>query len=234
MTEHVKPRRSYDSRRRREQAAQTRQEILGAAGKLFREQGYSGTSMVGVATEAGVVVETIYRTFGSKSGLFRAVMEAVLAGGRGDVPVEQRPAIRAVIEEPDSRRQVALYVATQPGIHRRAGPLLRALREGMASDRELRAVWDEMEAWRLDGQGRFVTMLANKGALRPELSAQRARDVVWTLCSLAVHDLLVLGRGWTAEQYSEWLTNALTCELLPAVQPTDPPDRTPFGGPNHE
>ena len=211
MTEHVKPRRSYDSRRRREQAAQTRQEILGAAGKLFREQGYSGTSMVGVATEAGVVVETIYRTFGSKSGLFRAV-----------------------IEEPDSRRQVALYVATQPGIHRRAGPLLRALREGMASDRELRAVWDEMEAWRLDGQGRFVTMLASKGALRPELSAQRARDVVWTLCSLAVHDLLVLGRGWTAEQYSEWLTNALTCELLPAVQPTDPPDRTPFGGPNHE
>jgi AcrR family transcriptional regulator len=216
MTENVKPRRSYDSRRRREQAAQTRQEILGAAGKLFRAQGYSGTSMVRVATEAGVVVETIYRTFGSKAGLFRAVMEAVVAGGsaRGDVPVEQRPAIRAVIDEPDPRRQVALYVATQPGIHRRAGPLLRALRDGMASDRELRPVWDEMEAWRLDGQGRFVAMLANKGALRPGLSVERARDVVWTLCSLAVHDLLVVDRGWTAERYREWLTDVLTCELL--------------------
>jgi AcrR family transcriptional regulator len=216
MTERVKPRRSYDSRRRREQAAQTRQEILGAAGKLFRTQGYSGTSMVRVAAEAGVVVETIYRTFGSKAGLFRAVMEAVVAGGsaRGDVPVEQRPAIRAVIDEPDPRRQVALYVATQPGIHRRAGPLLRALRDGMASDRELRPVWDEMEAWRLDGQGRFVAMLANKGALRPGLSVERARDVVWTLCSLAVHDLLVVDRGWTAERYREWLTDVLTCELL--------------------
>ncbi|HEX2361819.1 MAG TPA: hypothetical protein VHI11_07080, partial [Jiangellaceae bacterium] len=125
------------------------------------------------------------------------------------------PAIRAVIDEPDPRRQVALYVATQPGIHRRAGPLLRALRDGMASDRDLRAVWDEMEAWRLDGQGRFVAMLANKGALRPGLSVQRARDVVWTLCSLAVHDLLVLDRGWTAEHYQEWLIDALTCELLP-------------------
>jgi AcrR family transcriptional regulator len=217
MTEDVKPRRSYDSRRRREQAAQTRQEILGAAGKLFRTQGYSGTSMVRVAAEAGVVVETIYRTFGSKAGLFRAVMEAVVAGGsaRGDVPVEQRPAIQAVIDEPDPRRQVALYVATQPGIHRRAGPLLRALRDGMASDRELRAVWDEMEAWRLDGQGRFVAMLANKAALRPGLPVERARDVVWTLCSLAVHDLLVVDRGWTAERYEEWLTDALTSELLP-------------------
>ena len=216
MTQDVKPRRSYDSRRRREQAAQTRQDILGAAGQLFREQGYSATSMVQVATDAGVVVETIYRSFGSKSGLFRAVMEAVLAGGaaRGDVPVEHRPAIRAVIDEPDPRRQVALYVATQPGIHRRAGPLLRALRDGMASDRELRAVWDEMEAWRLDGQGRFVAMLADKGALRRGLSVEQARDVVWTLCSLAVHDLLV-DRGWTAERYQEWLIDALTCELLP-------------------
>jgi AcrR family transcriptional regulator len=217
MTEDVKPRRSYDSRRRREQAAQTRQDILGAAGKLFREEGYTATSMVRVATEAGVVVETIYRSFGSKAGLFRAVMEAVLAGGaaRGDVAVEHRPAIRAVIDEPDPRRQIALYVATQPGIHRRAGPLLRALRDGMATDRELRVVWDEMEAWRLDGQGRFVALLANKGALRRGLSVEQARDVVWTLCSLAVHDLLVVERGWTAERYQEWLTDALTCELLP-------------------
>jgi AcrR family transcriptional regulator len=216
MTEDVKPRRRYDSRRRAEQAAQTRQEILAAAGTLFRGRGYAGTSMAQIATEAGVVVETIYRSFGSKPGLFRAVMEAVLAGGaaRADVPVEERPAIRAVIEEPDPRRQIALYVATQPGIHRRSGPLLRALRDGMASDLELRAVWDEMEGWRLDGQGRFVAMLADKGALRAGLSFEQARDVVWTLCSLAVHDSLVVDRGWTQERYQEWLTSALARELL--------------------
>ncbi|HEU4920313.1 MAG TPA: helix-turn-helix domain-containing protein, partial [Candidatus Limnocylindrales bacterium] len=120
----VKSPRRYESRRRREQAAQTRSDILAAAGALFRERGYAGTSMPLIAAEAGVVVETVYRAFGSKSGLFRAVMEAVLAGGssRAEVPVEDRPAIRAVIDEPDPRRQVALYVATQPGIHRRAGP----------------------------------------------------------------------------------------------------------------
>jgi AcrR family transcriptional regulator len=216
MSDVVKPRRRYDSRRRQEQAAQTRQDILAAAGTLFRERGYAGTSMVQIAAEAGVVVETIYRNYGSKPALFRAVLEAVLAGGtaRGAVPVEDRPAIRAIIEEPDPRRQIALYVATQPGIHRRSGPLLRALRDGMASDSELKAVWDEMEAWRLEGQGRFAAMLGEKGTLRPGLSIEQARDIVWTLCSLAVHDLLIIERGWTYEAYQEWLEDALCCELV--------------------
>jgi AcrR family transcriptional regulator len=217
MSEDVKPRRRYDSRRRREQAAKTRQDILGAAGALFRERGYAGTSMAQIAAEADVVVETIYRGFGSKRALFREVMEAVLAGGlaRAAVPVEERRAIRQVIEEPDPGRQIALYVATQPGIHRRSGPLLRALRDGMATDPELKGVWDEMEEWRLEGQGRFVAMLAEKGALRAGLSVEEARDIVWTLCSLAVHDLLVVDRGWTSQRYQVWLTNALACALLP-------------------
>ncbi len=218
MTQDVKPRRQYDSRRRREQAEQTRRDILAAGGKLFRDDGYAGTSMTRIAVEAGVVVETIYRAFGSKAGLFRAVVEAVLAGGAGraEVPVEQRPAIRAMIDEPDPRRQIALYVATQPGIHRRSGPLLRALRDGVGTNPELKSVWDAMETWRREGQGRFVAMLAEKGVLRRDLSVEEARDVVWTLCSLAVHDLLVLESGWTPERYQGWLTGAITCELLPA------------------
>jgi AcrR family transcriptional regulator len=173
--------------------------------------------MPSIAQEAGVVVETVYRIFGSKAALFRAVMEAVLAGGsaRADVPVEERPAIRAVIEEPDPGRQIALYAATQPGVHRRAGPLLRALAGGATTDPELKRLWDEMEAWRLEGQGRFVAQLGEQGRLRPGLSFEDARDVVWTLCSLAVHDLLVVERGWTAERYQEWLTAALTRELIP-------------------
>jgi AcrR family transcriptional regulator len=216
MTQDVKPPRRYESRLRQAQAEQTRQAILAAAGTLFRDRGYAATAMSTIAEEAGVVVETIYRNFGSKRALFRAVVEAVLAGGstRAAVPVEERPAIRAVIEEPDPRRQIVLYVATQPGIHRRSGPLLRALQGGIATDPELRAVWDEMEAWRLEGQGRFVAMLADRDALRPDISFEEARDIVWTLCSLAVHDLLVVERGWTYERYEAWISAAITGALL--------------------
>jgi AcrR family transcriptional regulator len=223
MTKDVKPRRRYDSARRRQQADQTRHDIITAAGQLFRERGY-GVAMSTIAAEAGVVVETVYRVFGSKSGLFRAVVEALLAGGvsRADLPVEERAGIRTVIEEPDPRRQVELWVATQPGIHRRAGPVLRALRTGAASDDELRRLWEEMEAWRLAGQGRFVARLDGEGALRSDRSFEEARDLVFTLTSLAVYDLLVLERGWTDRQYEAWLAGALIRELLgePTVGPS--------------
>src|SRR5437867_2458799 len=182
MSEAVKPRRRYESRRRMEQASQTRREILTAAGTLFRDRGY-GVPMPEIARRAGVVVETVYRIFGSKAGLFRAVIEALLAGGpsRAEVAVEDRPAIRAIIEEPDPRRQISLYAATQPGIHRRSGPLLRALRDAKASDPDLARLWSELEAWRYEGQGRFVARLATSGALRADRSLEQANDLVWTL-----------------------------------------------------
>lgn len=215
MTDSVKTRRRYRSSRRASQAEQTRQDILAAAGSLFRARGY-GVPMVEIAASAGVVVETIYRIFGTKAALFRAVVDALLAGGaaRSGVPVEDRPAIRAIREEQDPRRQIAAYAATQPGIHRRAGPLLRALRDTRATEPELARLWDELEAWRLAGQGRFVKMLADRGALRPGLSAEVATDLLWTLSSLAVYDLLVLDRGWTDERYLAWLVVALERELV--------------------
>ena len=216
MSDAVKPRRRYRSPRRDEQATQTRRDIVATAGKLFRERGYAGTQMPLIATEAGVAVETIYRAFGSKAGLFKAVVDAAVAGGstRVDVPVEDRPAIRAVIEEGDPRRQMELYLATQPGIHRRSGPLLRALVGAAATDKELGALWDEIEAARFVGQGRFVGLLAERGALRVGLEVEEALDILWTLCSLAVHDHLVVARGWSSDRYQAWLTTVLTHELL--------------------
>jgi AcrR family transcriptional regulator len=219
MTEQVKPRRAYRSTKRAEQAAQTRREITHAAGALFRARGYAAVSMPLIASEAGVAVETLYRAFGSKAGLFKSVIDAAVAGGssRAEVPVEQRPAIRAVIEEPDPRRQVELYAATQPGIHRRSGPLLRALAGAAAGDPELRELWAEIEASRLAGQDRFVGMLAERGALRRGLSLDEARDQLWALCSLAIYDMLVETRGWAVERYEAWLASALQQLLLPPI-----------------
>jgi AcrR family transcriptional regulator len=217
MAEDVKPRRRYDTTRRQAQAAQTRQDILGAAHRLFLEGGYAGTTLAAIAQSAGVVVETIYRAYGSKAELFKAVVRAAVAGGAGraQVPVEQRPAIAAVIAETDPHRQLERYAATQPGIHARAGPLLRVLVGAAAADPELAELWAQLEGERLDGLGRFARLLADRGVLRPGLAAEEARDLLWTLDSLAVHDLLVLQRGWSPERYRDWLAAALARELLP-------------------
>src|SRR5262252_6742898 len=150
MSEDVKSQRFwrwYDSIRRQAQAAQTREDILRAAREAFLQRGYAGTTLATVASDAGVVVETIYRAFGGKAGLFKAVVEAAVAGGsaRARVPVGQRPAVRAVIDETDPRRQLEGYAATQPGIHTRMGPLMRVLAGAAATDPELAEVLREME-----------------------------------------------------------------------------------------
>jgi AcrR family transcriptional regulator len=216
MEPSVKPRRQYDSRRRREQAAQTRRDIETAANTLFRERGYVGTSMPAIAAEAGVVVETIYRAFGSKAGLFKAVLEAALAGGseRAELPPAERPAIRAVIAETDPSRKLELYADTQPGVHGRSSPLYRVLVAAADSDPELKDLLDGMEARRLHGLGGLAAQLAESRALRSDVSVDDARDIIWTLCSTPVHDLLVRERGWTPQRYRDWLVAALKRELL--------------------
>ncbi len=216
MPEDVKPRR-YDSTRRQAQAAQTRKDILTAAHQVFLERGYTGATIASIAQAADVVVETIYRAFGSKAALFKAVVRAAVAGGaaRAAVPVEQRPAIQTVIAETDPHRQLARYAATQPGIHARAGPLLRVLIGAAAADPELAEVWTQLEDERLAGMTRFAQPLADRGVLRAGLSVEEARDVLWTLNSLAVHELLVVQRRWPPERYRDWLAATLARALLP-------------------
>src|SRR5918993_3087538 len=229
MSEDVKPRRRYNATRRQAQAAQTRQDILDAAHQLFLERGYTGTTLAAIAQTAGVVVETIYRAYGSKAELFKAVVRAAVAGGaaRAQISPDQRPAIQAVIAETDPHRQLELYAATQPGIHARAGPLLRVLVGAAAADPELAAVWDQLENERLAGMGRFAQLLADRGVLQAGLSVQEARDLLWTLNALAVHDLLVLRRGWSPERYRDWLAGAMAPELLPHRQPPRRPPPPP-------
>jgi hypothetical protein len=112
-----------------------------------------------------------------------------------------------------------VYAATQPGIHARAGPLLRVLVGAAAADAELAQLWTQLEDERLAGMGRFAQLLADRGVLRPGMSAQEARDLLWTLNSMAVHDLLVLQRGWSPERYRDWLAATLAQALLPDRQP---------------
>ena len=211
-------RRRYDSPRRRAQAADTRNLIIDAARHLFEEHGYAGTTLAAIAAHAGVAVETIYRGFEGKAGLLEDVIRAAVAGGAGrsQVPVTERPAIRAVVDEPDARKKIALHSATQPGIHARSGPLLRALREAAATDENLEHVYGRLEGQRLDGMDRYARDLIATGQTRKDLSQDDIRDILWTMTSIDVHDRLVLQRRWTQGEYADWLTDAISRLVLQA------------------
>ncbi|MEU4195140.1 TetR/AcrR family transcriptional regulator [Kribbella sp. NPDC026611] len=60
-------------KRRRDRAARER-EMLEAAERIFGERGYHGTSMDDVAAQVGVSKPLIYQYYGSKDGLFLAVL----------------------------------------------------------------------------------------------------------------------------------------------------------------
>lgn len=175
-------------------------------------RGYAGTTVNDVATAAGVAVETIYRAFGSKASLFKGVLEAAIAGGaeRAATPPEQRPAVRRMAEEQDPRRVLELHAATQPGIHARSGPYNRVLKEAASAEPELSGIWRQLEAQRLQGMKRLAQRLHDLGALKPGLSVDEAGDILWTVNSHAVYDLLVVQRGWSPQRYRDWIvaTNA--------------------------
>lgn len=216
MSSHASPRRSYDSSGRRARAAENHVRIIDAAAALFLDRGYAGATVPAIAKRAGVAVETVYRAANGKAGLLAAAVQAALAGGvaRAEVTVEERPAIRKVIDESDPRRQLLAYASTQPGVWTRVGPLLRVLDEAAAGDEELAALKREHAEQRYAGLRRFATLLADRGALRHDVSVDRATDVIWTLCAQSTFESLVGARGWTHAEYRDWLADMLAKALL--------------------
>lgn len=165
----------------RDQAARTQTRVIRAAEQMFLAHGYAGATIPRIAALAGVAVETVYRAATGKAGLLECAVQAALAGGveRAEVSVEQRPVIRAVIEEADPRRQLAAYAATQPGVWSRVGPLLRVLDAAAISDSALLALRDQHAETRLHGLRRFAALLDERGSLRPGLRVDRAADIIW-------------------------------------------------------
>jgi AcrR family transcriptional regulator len=213
MDERVKPRRSYHSPRRQQQAAATRQAILEAAQRLFERHGYPATTMEQVAAEAGVALKTVYVAFATKSGLLRALWDLRLKGDQDQAAVAERPWYREVVEEPDPERQLRRNAANARQVKQRIGGVLKILRSAAPVDADAAALWRLIQTDFHANQRVIVASLHTKGALRPELDVARATDVLWTLNHPDVWLLLVGERGWTPEQWEQWFADT-TCALL--------------------
>jgi len=91
MKDAVKPRRAYDSHRRREQADATRRAVLDAARELFVHGGYAGTTIVAIAARAQVSAETVYARFRNKRTILSELIDVVMAGDDAPVPAPRAP-----------------------------------------------------------------------------------------------------------------------------------------------
>jgi AcrR family transcriptional regulator len=214
MAEAVNPTRRYDSPRRREQAAGTRREILEAAQRLFERQGYAATTIAAIAAEAGVALKTVYVAFETKSGVLRALWHLLLRGDQEEAPVGEREWYRELLVEPDPEQQLRLMARQSRIVKLRIGAVLEVIRTAAPSDPDIAALWERIQTDFHALQRGLVESLAAKRALRPSLDVDRATDILWTLNSPELWQLLVVGRGWTPDEYEQWCADAACSQLL--------------------
>jgi AcrR family transcriptional regulator len=205
--------RPYDATSRQQQARVRRLRVVLAARDLFERDGYRRTTVVGIAAAAEVSPEMVYKTFGSKAALAKAVFDVALAGDDEPVPIRERPAIAAIRAEPDVRRQIALFVE---GLVQRLGRSARIqvmVRDGRHVDESLQPVWDQLVEEGLTGMRMLGRRLLDTGQLRAGLDLDEVTDLLWNYLAIDHYERLVLTRGWSTARYGEWLTRAITTAL---------------------
>lgn len=195
--------RSYNSPRRAQQAAQTRADVMDAAIRLFSERGWAGTTLAAVADAAGVSVETVRNGFGSKAGLLRAAMDTAIVGDVEPVPFIDRTEFAALAEgEPPER--IARGIALVARIHQRSAAVWHAITEAASAD-------PEVDRWRLEMEaGRRLDVRRGIEAVLGRSIDEHLVTLLWILYSPETYRKLVDDEGLTLDEYRDLLIDATT------------------------
>jgi TetR/AcrR family transcriptional regulator, regulator of autoinduction and epiphytic fitness len=203
------PTRSYRSPRRQEQAEETRRQILAGARALFTTQGYGGASMEAIARRAGVAVQTLYSSYGSKRAILFALLDqmAVEADPGGLDP-------GAGAGTGDALRQLQAQVAFTTRFYAHGSDLIELARTLSGVEPDLGEMWREGESRRHRRQSRIVGAWKRNGVLSAGLTALQATDLMWALSGPDLYRRLVIERGWSARTFERWLFETLAGALF--------------------
>ena len=208
-------RRPYDTTGRQDGARVRRKRIIDVARRRFLADGYASTTIAAIADEAGVSVDTIYKTVGRKPRLAKAVFDDGITG-HGRVPTPVR-ATEISMHEADPRRRLRAFGNFVTEVTPRVAPLMLLVKAALDSegDAELATVWAEMNDERLASMTIHAQRLFDDGHLRAGITVEEARDVFWTFNAPEVYDLLVQRRGWDVERFGRWVGEMYIAALLP-------------------
>jgi len=215
MSNSARPRRAYNSTRRQAQARQTRQQIADAARKLFIQRGYAGATIEAIAQEAAVAPETVYAVFGSKHKILRRVLDTAVGGDDAPIHLLDRPEPQAVFRETDQRRQLGQFARNIAAIIERVAPVFEIMVIAAKTEPDIADLVKHALEERWHNLQTMIQHVAANGPLREGLDLAQAADTVWTLTSAEVFLLLTVNRGWTRDQYADWLADSLIRLLLP-------------------
>jgi AcrR family transcriptional regulator len=196
-------RRDYNSPLRDQRARDTRRAILGEARLLLSTQGYGATTMRDIASEAGIAVQTIYSSIGSK----RSILSAFIDEMELEADIEEAARSFAAAEDPGrqldlrahfSRRIFGTGIETVELLMRSAGTapeVQEALEEGHARHHASVKLW--------------ITDRWPDGVFRNDISRVEAADIIATLSGADTYLWLVRHYGWSPDSYESWLARTL-------------------------
>ncbi len=203
---------------------ETKRRVLAAARLEFAERGYVAATVVRIAERAGVSLQSLYSSWGSKRALLRAMMETAVTGQ----------------DEPDARVDAGQVPASFAGVSRfgegkvadagafldylvhqfrllveRAAVPLQNYREAAVVDPEAAADWEQLMEIRRANLAVALSRLP-ASALREGLTPAAATDTAWVIASPDTHDALVRHSGYSYDAYEAWVRATLGAALLRA------------------
>jgi AcrR family transcriptional regulator len=212
MPHEVKSRRRYDSSGRRAQARRNRQSVVDAAQRRFLDQGYAASTIAAIAREARVSVETIYKAFGGKAGLVRAIYERGLEGSAAVRAYDRSDAMRE--RETDPRTIMRNWGLLTAEVAAEVTPIRLLIRSAAATDPDMAALLEDTDASRLRRMRHHARFLADRRYLREGVTVSEATDVLWTCSSVELYELLVLRRGWSQRRFARFVSDIMIGSLL--------------------
>jgi AcrR family transcriptional regulator len=194
--------------RREVAAAETRREILRAARRLFARHGFAGTSVQQIAEEAGVAVQTIYSSVGSKSALVLALADLIEEEA-------DAPRLNAEISQlADPRQVIATGVHLTRQLNEHSGDILGVMGSAAPAEPDAAAVVAEGMRRHELGADQAARRLADLGALAPGMTTEKAAAVLSLMTAPASWSQLTQRSGWSFGEAETWLTASLTVLLL--------------------
>jgi len=109
--------------------------------------------------------------------------------------------------DPETRLRRAAAVARQ--IRSAQSAAFELMRGAGVVAPELAKLEQQRERLRYEREESVITFLRESGKLRTGLSHQGARDIFWMLTGGDVYRMLVQERGWSPQQYQDWLADTL-------------------------
>ncbi|MBC9252300.1 TetR family transcriptional regulator [Pseudomonas alcaligenes] len=196
-------------RRTKEEAAETRVQILDAAERVFHDQGVSRTTLAQIAAAAGVTRGAIYWHFENKVDLFQAMLE------RLHLPLEALAQASENEDEPDPlgrMRELLTQLLRRVELDaqsRRIGEILRYKCEYSDDLGDLR---QRMQHAHLDCDERIAKSLRNavsKAQLPDDLDCQRAALCVHAYIEGLQANWLLAPGGLSLAEQAQSLVDAL-------------------------